>query len=75
MCRGTSPRDVERRADFLHRFHEYVALALLDPHKNLSTNGGIRTTGVDRATAKFGMANLAYNVLRYVFHEGRRAAA
>jgi len=24
---------------------------------------------------KIGMANIAYNMLRYVFHEGRRATA
>lgn len=35
----------------------------------------LRTIGIDRATVKIGMANLAYNMLRYVFHEGRRAAA
>lgn len=34
----------------------------------------IRTIGISRATMKIGMANIAYNMLRYVFHEGRRAA-
>jgi hypothetical protein len=34
----------------------------------------IRTVGISRATVKIGMANLAYNMLRYVFHEGRGAA-
>lgn len=31
--------------------------------------------GLSRAKVKIGMANIAYNMLRYVFHEGRRAAA
>jgi IS5 family transposase len=35
----------------------------------------IRTIGIKRATVKIGMANIAYNMLRYVFHEGNRAAA
>ncbi len=35
----------------------------------------IRTIGISRAKVKVGMANIAYNMLRYVFHEGRRAAA
>lgn len=35
----------------------------------------IRTIGISRARVKIGMANIAYNMLRYVFHEGRRAAA
>lgn len=34
----------------------------------------IRTIGISRATVKIGIANLVYNMLRYVFHEGRRAA-
>lgn len=35
----------------------------------------IRTIGISRARVKIGMANIAYNMLRYVFHEGRPAAA
>jgi len=35
----------------------------------------IRTIGIGRAKVKIGMANIAYNMLRYVFHEGRRATA
>ena len=35
----------------------------------------IRTIGIGRAEVKIGMANIAYNMLRYVFHEGRRATA
>ena len=35
----------------------------------------IRTIGINRATVKIGMANIAYNMLRYVFHEGKRASA
>ena len=35
----------------------------------------IRTIGIGRARVRIGMANIAYNMLRYVFHEGRRAAA
>lgn len=33
----------------------------------------IRTIGIERARAKIGMANIAYNMLRYVFHQRRRA--
>lgn len=35
----------------------------------------VRTIGISRARVKIGMANIAYNMLRYVFHERRRAAA
>jgi IS5 family transposase len=35
----------------------------------------IRTIGIGRAKVKIGMANVAYNMLRYVFHESRRATA
>jgi hypothetical protein len=35
----------------------------------------IRTIGIARATTKIGMTNLAYNLMRYVWHEGRRAPA
>ncbi|WP_246780662.1 IS5 family transposase [Rhizobium sp. AQ_MP] len=35
----------------------------------------IRTIGIGRAKVKIGMPNIAYNMLRYVFHEGRRATA
>ena len=31
--------------------------------------------GIGRAKVKIGMANIAYNMLRYVFQEGRRAGA
>ena len=34
----------------------------------------IRTIGIDRATAKVGLVNIAYNMNRLIFHE-RRAAA
>ena len=33
----------------------------------------IRTIGIGRAKVKIGMANIAYNMLRYVFHEAKRA--
>ena len=33
----------------------------------------IRTIGIGRAKVKIGRANIAYNMLRYVFHKGRRA--
>lgn len=35
----------------------------------------VKTIGIGRAKVKIGMANIAYNMLRYVFHEGRRAIA
>jgi IS5 family transposase len=35
----------------------------------------IRTIGITRAKVKIGMANIAYNMLRYVFHEGKRVTA
>jgi hypothetical protein len=35
----------------------------------------IRTTGLPRATTKIDAANLAYNLMRYVRHEGRRLPA
>jgi IS5 family transposase len=35
----------------------------------------VRTIGIARATMKIGMANLAYNITRYVWHEKRAAAA
>jgi len=35
----------------------------------------VRTIGLDRATAKIGMANLAYNMRRFVWLEGRPAPA
>mgnify|MGYP003677344328 CR=1 FL=1 len=35
----------------------------------------IRTIGIARATTKIGMANLVYNLSRYVWHEGRNAPA
>jgi IS5 family transposase len=35
----------------------------------------VRTIGMKRARVKIGMANLAYNMLRLVWHEGRRAPA
>jgi hypothetical protein len=34
-----------------------------------------RTIGLTRATVKIGMANLTYNLARYVWHEGRTAPA
>lgn len=34
----------------------------------------IRTIGMSRATVKIGMANIAYNMLRYVWHQGRTAS-
>lgn len=35
----------------------------------------IRTIGIGRAKVKIGMANIAYNMLRYVFHESKHTAA
>jgi hypothetical protein len=35
----------------------------------------VRTIGIARATMKIGMANLTYNITRYVWHEKRAAAA
>ena len=35
----------------------------------------VRTIGIVRAKAKIGMANLAYNITRYVWHEGRSVPA
>lgn len=35
----------------------------------------IRTIGIARARMKIGMTNLAYNLMRYVWHEGRRVPA
>ena len=35
----------------------------------------IRTIGIARATTKIGMTDLAYNLTRFVWHEGRTASA
>ncbi|MER0239597.1 IS5/IS1182 family transposase, partial [Fulvimarina sp. MAC8] len=35
----------------------------------------IRTIGIVRAEAKIGMVNLAYNLTRFVWHQGRGAPA
>lgn len=35
----------------------------------------VRTIGIARATMKIGMANLAYSITRYVWHEIKVAAA
>jgi transposase, IS5 family len=35
----------------------------------------VRTIGIARARTKIGMVNLAYNLTRYVWHEGRTASA
>lgn len=35
----------------------------------------VRTIGLARATTKIGMANLAYNLTRYIWHEGRVSPA
>jgi IS5 family transposase len=35
----------------------------------------VRTIGIARARTKIGMANLAYNLTRYVWHQGRTAPA
>ncbi|MBG6143950.1 IS5 family transposase [Labrenzia sp. EL_142] len=35
----------------------------------------VRTIGIARARTKIGMANLAYNMSRYVWHHGRTAPA
>lgn len=35
----------------------------------------VRTIGIERARTKIGMANLAYNLSRYVWHQGRGASA
>jgi len=33
----------------------------------------VRTIGIARARTKIGMANLAYNLTRFVWHQGRTA--
>jgi hypothetical protein len=38
-------------------------------------NHVVRTIGMKRARVKIGMSNLAYNMLRLVWHEGQRAPA
>lgn len=35
----------------------------------------VRTIGIARARTKIGMANLAYNLMRFVWHQGRTASA
>lgn len=35
----------------------------------------VRTIGIARARVKIGMANLTYNLQRFVWHERRRASA
>ncbi len=35
----------------------------------------VRTIGMARAKTKIGMANLAYNLTRFVWHQGRTAPA
>ncbi len=35
----------------------------------------VRTTGIARATTKIGLANLAYNMQRLVWFDGRTAPA
>ena len=35
----------------------------------------VRTIGMARARTKIGMANLAYNLTRFVWHQGRTAPA
>ncbi len=35
----------------------------------------VRTIGIARATMKISMANLAYNITRYVWHEKKAASA
>jgi hypothetical protein len=35
----------------------------------------VRTIGIARARTKIGMANLAYNLTRFVWHQGRTASA
>jgi transposase, IS5 family len=35
----------------------------------------IRTIGIERARVKIGMANIAYNLTRYVWHQGRSVPA
>jgi len=35
----------------------------------------IRTIGIARATTKIGMVNIAYNLMRYVWHQGRSVPA
>ena len=35
----------------------------------------VRTIGIVRATVKIGMANLTYNLRRFVWHQGRTAPA
>jgi IS5 family transposase len=35
----------------------------------------VRTSGIARARTKIGMANLAYNLTRYIWHKGRSVPA
>ena len=35
----------------------------------------IRTISIERARVKLGMANIAYNLARYVWHQGRGVPA
>ncbi len=35
----------------------------------------VRTIGIARATMKIGLANLAYNITRYVWHEKRAVSS
>ena len=35
----------------------------------------VRTIGITRARTKIGMANLVYNLTRFVWHQGRTASA
>ena len=43
-------------------------------HQKARMGLSVRTIGIARATMKIGMANLAYNITRYVWHEKSAAA-
>jgi IS5 family transposase len=45
------------------------------PNRNPAMGLFVRTIGIARARTKIGMANLAYNLTRFVWHQGRVAPA
>jgi hypothetical protein len=45
------------------------------PHQKGPTGLVVRTIGITRAKVKIGMANLAYNMRRFVWQSGKYAAA
>ena len=50
---------------------EHVFAPTKIPHEPVS----LRTIGIARARTKIGMANLAYNFTRFVWHQGQIASA